>query len=113
LGFLLGLSGVTLNMETTKKVVEDSKRKRKGVNTEKTVKVIDIFVDEILELLVCENPFIREVVMNFTGTSLSPTSYRIFMCIAFEVWVTLMKGSGVVSTFAGRDAKLVWRRGTI
>ncbi len=70
---------MTLNRETTVKVVEETTKKRKGtnLNTEKTVKVIDGFIMELLDLLVCDNAFVRETVMSLTGTSLSPLSYGI------------------------------------
>jgi hypothetical protein len=79
LGFLVGLSGVTLNRETTVKITEDPKKSRnKGsVSTEKTVKLTDSFIIELLELLVCDNALVRETVMSLTGTSLSPASYGI------------------------------------
>lgn len=80
LGFLVGLSGVTLNRDTTVKVpLEDPKKRTKGtISTEKTVKVIDSFIIELMELLVVDNLLVRETVMNLVGSSLSPASYCIF-----------------------------------
>ncbi|KAF2077194.1 hypothetical protein CYY_001515 [Polysphondylium violaceum] len=84
LGFLCGLSAITFNKETTVKVStqlgENSKLRpnllqKKPTSFEKTVKVIDSFMDELMELIVSDNAFIRETAMSLIGTGLSPASY--------------------------------------
>ena len=65
-----------------KVTAEDPKKRSKGpVSTEKTVKLTDSFIIELLELLVCDNAFVRETVMSLTGTSLSPASYGILVIV--------------------------------
>eukprot|EP01132_Coremiostelium_polycephalum_P003622 gene3622-4511_t len=82
LGFLCGLSGVTFNKETTVKVQSSAgnnsrnfTNKKNIITAEKTVKVIDSFMDELMELIVSDNAFIRETAMSLIGTGLSPASY--------------------------------------
>lgn len=92
MGFLVGLSGVTLNRETTVKVPEDPKKRNKvAVSSEKTVKLTDSFIIELLDLLVCDSAFVRETVMSLTGSSLSPASYGIrafnLLYIQFDFYI--------------------------
>ncbi|KYR01829.1 hypothetical protein DLAC_01846 [Tieghemostelium lacteum] len=84
LGFLCGLSAITFNKETTVRVNLQQSQERllrpgllnkKNVQTEKTVKVIDSFMDELMDLVVSDNAFIRETAMSLIGTGLSPASY--------------------------------------
>eukprot|EP01133_Synstelium_polycarpum_P017457 gene17457-20830_t len=76
LGFLCSLSGVTLNKLTVKVADKIRNLKSKGLQ-ERTVKVIDSFMDEIMDLIVSDTPFIREASMSLTGTALSPSAYAV------------------------------------
>jgi hypothetical protein len=66
----MALSGVTLNKE----IIKPPDPRKKGSKEEK-IKVIDSFIDEIVELLTVENKNVRSEIMNLTGTSISPASY--------------------------------------
>jgi hypothetical protein len=88
-GFLTALCGVCLNKEVAMKgrsflilsntweVPVDPKSKNKK-ETDKIVKVIDSFIEELLDLLVAENKYVREAIMSVTGTSISHVAYREF-----------------------------------
>lgn len=68
------MAAVCLNKEIT--AVPDPKTKTKAPVPEKKVKVIDSFIEELLDLVVAENKYVRETVMSLTGTSISHTVYR-------------------------------------
>lgn len=70
-GFLCAVAGVCLSQERV--VVEQS---RKGA-TETKVKIIDAFIDELLELLVSNIDVVRETTTELLGSTLSPTAYSV------------------------------------
>jgi hypothetical protein len=61
-------------------VQNDPKNKSKGPQ-EKTVKIIDTFVEELLDMLVSDSKYVRESIMSLTGTGLSPTVYCILLSL--------------------------------
>ncbi|EGG19811.1 neurofibromin [Cavenderia fasciculata] len=82
MGFLVALSGVTLNKETTVRAAPEKDNRRvllgakKNVQ-ERTIKVIDSFVEELMDLVVSDNAFIRETTMSLSGTGMSPSVYAV------------------------------------
>lgn len=70
-GFLCATAGVCLSKESV--IVEQS---RKGA-TETKIKVIDVFIDELLELLVSSVDVVRETTTELLGSTLSPAVYSV------------------------------------
>lgn len=70
-GFLCAAAGVCVSQERV--VVEQS---RKGA-TETKVKIIDAFIDELLELLVSNIDVVRETTTELLGSTLSPAAYSV------------------------------------
>jgi len=70
-GFLAALSGICLKVERPLESVS----KGRIVNEKNFVVVVDAFVDQLLELVVCDNVNIRESVKMVVGSALSPAAY--------------------------------------
>ena len=70
-GFLAALSGICLKVERPLETIS----KGKVVSEKNFVIVVDSFVDQLLELIVCDNVNIRESVKMVVGSALSPAAY--------------------------------------
>eukprot|EP01087_Luapelamoeba_hula_P001442 TRINITY_DN1115_c0_g1_i1.p1 TRINITY_DN1115_c0_g1~~TRINITY_DN1115_c0_g1_i1.p1 ORF type:complete len:2561 (-),score=353.59 TRINITY_DN1115_c0_g1_i1:117-7799(-) len=70
-GFLCAAAGVAFGKEQVK--VEQTRKDK----TETKVKVADMFIREILKLIVLENDMIRETTTELAGSTLSPAVYSV------------------------------------
>eukprot|EP01119_Soliformovum_irregulare_P019017 TRINITY_DN5943_c0_g1_i1.p1 TRINITY_DN5943_c0_g1~~TRINITY_DN5943_c0_g1_i1.p1 ORF type:complete len:2529 (-),score=855.67 TRINITY_DN5943_c0_g1_i1:42-7628(-) len=75
-GFLVALSGVCLHQEQVIKAPDKLKGKKE---VEQTVKIIESFIDQLLDYLVSDNKYVRETVMAVTGTTTTHIVYPVLI----------------------------------
>jgi len=94
-GFLVALSGVCINKEGVREV--ESKTKKN--TTEKvSYRVIDEFVDELLNHLVTpNNKFVRESIMSLTGTNLTHIVYPVIIRHMYTTMKTCFNGAQITT----------------
>lgn len=94
-GWLFALSGVTLNKELVIKAPIDAKAKKEK-SQDKTVKVLEKFIGEVLEYLTADSKYVRESMMSLAGTSITASVYPVLIRLMIAEITKFFQGEAQV-----------------